>query len=111
MGRPETHVDPSEGPRQRFAYELRALRRSAGNPPCREPADRAEYSGTTLSKAARGLGFPSFAVTLAPGPVGVAGAAGVAGLSGHKPKTAMLSMVAGTCTASGFWLGRSLQNA
>ncbi|MGK5447333.1 helix-turn-helix domain-containing protein [Streptomyces radiopugnans] len=65
MGRPETTIDPSEGRLQRFAYELRALKRSAGNPSYRELASRANYSGTTLSEAARGLNFPSLAVTLA----------------------------------------------
>ncbi|MEV6419715.1 helix-turn-helix transcriptional regulator [Streptomyces sp. NPDC051662] len=179
MGRPETHIDPSEGSLQLFAYELRALRRSAGNPSYRQLASRAKYSGTTLSEAARGLSFPSLAVTLAyvgacggdtahwrtywqetdtalktaetravhdcpkptggvddllasdpvtlressrrrllvrylpavAGLVGVAGAAGMAGLSGHRPKTATLGVVAGTCMVSGFWLGRTIQDA
>ncbi|MFF3307937.1 helix-turn-helix domain-containing protein [Streptomyces sp. NPDC002952] len=65
MGRPETRIDPSEGPLQSFAYELRAIRRSAGNPSYRELASRANYSGTTLSEAARGLSLPSLEVTLA----------------------------------------------
>ncbi|WTZ88058.1 helix-turn-helix domain-containing protein [Streptomyces sp. NBC_01384] len=50
---------------QSFAYELRALRRSVGNPSYRELASRANYSGTTLSEAARGLSLPSLEVTLA----------------------------------------------
>lgn len=185
MGRPETRIDPSEGPLQSFAYELRALRRSVGNPAYRELASRANYSGTTLSEAARGLSLPSLEVTLAyvracdgdvgfwgrywketdaalrasdtpdlrtsevlPEPVavhmkmpypvdspkgasdgmrnpaplkailpvfaGLAGATGMvslAGLAGSKPKAAALTFVAGTCVASGFWLGRSLRNA
>ncbi|MFF9351628.1 helix-turn-helix domain-containing protein [Streptomyces sp. NPDC014734] len=65
MGRPETCIDPSEGPLQSFAYELRTLRRSAGNPSYRELASRANYSGTTLSEAARGVSLPSLEVTLA----------------------------------------------
>lgn len=185
MGRPETRIDPSEGPLQSFAYELRALRSSVGNPSYRELASRANYSGTTLSEAARGLSLPSLEVTLAyvgacegdvgfwrrywketdaalrasgtpglrtsrvlrepvaahtnmphpldspkatshgirnpdhlkvimPALAGLAGAtgmAGVAGLVGSKPKAAALTFVAGTCIASGFWLGRSLRNA
>lgn len=184
MGRPETRIDPTEGPLQSFAYELRALRRSVGNPSYRELASRANYSGTTLSEAARGLSLPSLEVTLAyvracdgdvvrwgrywketdaalrdsgppdllasdalpapvavrtnthhsanppeggadgtrnpaplkailPALVGIAGAtgmAGLAGLAGSKPKAAALTFVAGTCAASGFWLGRSLRN-
>ncbi|MGV9252864.1 helix-turn-helix domain-containing protein [Streptomyces sp. NPDC003697] len=183
MGRPETRIDPSEGPLQSFAYELRALRRSVGNPSYRELASRANYSGTTLSEAARGLGLPSLEVALAyvracegdvvfwrrywketdaalraseapdlgdsevlaepahtkmPDPVdspkrasheardrdplkailpalaGLAGATGMAaaaGVADSKPKAAALTFVAGTCIASGFWLGRSLRNA
>ncbi|WP_107061733.1 helix-turn-helix domain-containing protein [Streptomyces cellulosae] len=65
MGRPETHLDPTQGPLQGFAYKLRALRKSVGNPSYRELASRANYSGTTLSEAARGLSLPSLEVTLA----------------------------------------------
>jgi hypothetical protein len=196
MGRPETHLDPSEGPLQSFAFELRALRRSVGNPSYRELASRANYSGTTLSEAARGLSLPSLDVTLAyvracegdpvfwrkkwteteaalgaanrpanrpadrpatrarsavaesatsltpaphpeyrsasalagrlaaarlrrtlPALAGIAGVAGVAGMVGTaklvngKPKATALTALAGTCIASGFWLGRSLRDA
>lgn len=191
MGRPETRIDPSEGPLQSFAYELRGLRRAVGNPSYRELAGRANYSGTTLSEAARGLSLPSLEVTLAyvracggdavfwrrfwketdaalraadthgldtsevfsepaaapvkaPHPVdspqgtsvrrhppaqkrvpghmkailpvlaglaGATGMAGMAGLVGSRPKAAALTFVAGTCMASGFWLGRSLRDA
>ncbi|MDN0194002.1 helix-turn-helix transcriptional regulator [Streptomyces sp. S.PNR 29] len=185
MGRPETHLDPSEGPLQSFAYELRALRRSVGNPSYRELASRANYSGTTLSEAARGLSLPSLDVTLAyvracegdpvfwrrkwaeteaalgaanrpaararsavaesatsltPAPhpgyrrasalddrpaaarlrrtlpalagiASVAGMVGTAKLVGGNPKTTALTALAGTCIASGFWLGRSLRDA
>src|SRR3954451_5989366 len=65
MGRPETHLNPADGPLQRFAYDLRKLRTSVGNPSYRLLASRANYSGTTLSEAARGLSLPSLEVTLA----------------------------------------------
>nr|WP_308407874.1 helix-turn-helix domain-containing protein [Streptomyces somaliensis] len=65
MGRRETPVDPSAGPVQRFAYELRELRREAGGPTYREMARRAHYSVTSLSQAAAGESLPSLAVTLA----------------------------------------------
>lgn len=50
--------------------------------------------------------FPAVA-----GAVGVAGIAGVAGLTGCRPRTATLTVVAGACMASGFWLGRKLRYA
>lgn len=65
MGRPESHIDPAEGPLQRFAYDLRTLRKSAGSPSYRALASLANYSGTSLSEAARGVSFPSLDVTLA----------------------------------------------
>ncbi|AEW98573.1 helix-turn-helix domain-containing protein [Streptantibioticus cattleyicolor] len=65
MPRPERPIDPSAGPAQRFALELRRLRQAAGNPSYRTMAEHAHYSGATLSEAARGLGLPSLAVTLA----------------------------------------------
>ncbi|MFF1918364.1 helix-turn-helix domain-containing protein [Streptomyces sp. NPDC058239] len=64
MGRPETPINPEEGPLQSFAHGLRALRRAAGNPSYRQLATRANYSGTSLSEAARGLSLPSLDVTL-----------------------------------------------
>ncbi|MFF4572032.1 helix-turn-helix domain-containing protein [Streptomyces sp. NPDC001410] len=180
-------MNPSDGPLQSFAYELRTLRRSVGNPSYRELARRANYSGTTLSEAARGLSLPSLDVTLAyvracegdpdfwqkywketevalrgadspahgahgaraesprppaaapchahahartgalaarPAPArlrlplsalaGIAGVAGVAGaaqLVSSRPKATALTVMAGTCIASGFWLGRNLRDA
>ncbi len=65
MGRPERPVDPTAGPLQRFAYELRQLRRQAGNPSYRQMARRAHYSATALSEAAGGEKLPSRHVTRA----------------------------------------------
>ncbi len=64
MGRRERPVDPNAGPVQRFAYELRKLRREAYGITYREMARRAHYSVTSLSQAAAGEQFPSLAVTL-----------------------------------------------
>ncbi|MEU8652766.1 helix-turn-helix transcriptional regulator [Streptomyces sp. NPDC048737] len=65
MPRPETPIDPSAGPVERFAYDLRQLRKAAGNPSYREMSAAVHFSGTTLSEAARGKRHPSLAVTLA----------------------------------------------
>ncbi len=65
MPRPERPVDPGEGAVQRFAWELRRLRQSAGNPGYRDMARRAHYSASTLAQAARGEKLPSLAVALA----------------------------------------------
>ncbi|KRV49101.1 hypothetical protein AQ490_21645 [Wenjunlia vitaminophila] len=65
MGRRETPLDPDAGPVQRFAFELRALRRQAGGITYRAMAATAGYSVTTLSRAAAGEQLPSLAVTLA----------------------------------------------
>ncbi|MFE6866603.1 helix-turn-helix domain-containing protein [Kitasatospora sp. NPDC057692] len=64
-GRPERPLDPDAGPVEAFAHALRALRREAGNPSYRWIADRAHYSHTVLSDAARGERLPTLAVTLA----------------------------------------------
>ncbi|MGP4010772.1 nSTAND1 domain-containing NTPase [Streptomyces sp. 4N124] len=65
MGRRETPVDPNAGPVQRFAYDLRKVRREAGGLTYREMARRTHYSVTALSQAAAGEQLPSLAVTLA----------------------------------------------
>ncbi|MEU0804571.1 hypothetical protein [Streptomyces sp. NPDC005970] len=65
MGRRESPLDPSAGPVQRFAYELRKLRSEAGGPTYRAMAHRVPYSVTTLSRAAAGEQLPSLPVTLA----------------------------------------------
>ncbi|MGA4928987.1 helix-turn-helix domain-containing protein [Streptomyces incarnatus] len=63
--RPERLLDPTAGPLEAFAHDLRALRRRAGNPSYRTMAKRAHYSVSTLAEAARGLHKPSLKVTLA----------------------------------------------
>nr|EIF91353.1 putative WD-40 repeat protein [Streptomyces tsukubensis NRRL18488] len=65
MGRREKPLDPGAGPVQRFAYELRELRRSAGGPSYRAMARDAPYTAPTLSAAASGEKLPSLAVALA----------------------------------------------
>ncbi|MFJ2441714.1 MULTISPECIES: hypothetical protein [unclassified Streptomyces] len=62
MGRPERPVDPTAGPTQRFAHELRELRRAAGGPSYRTMAEGAGFTAATLSKAASGERLPSLAV-------------------------------------------------
>ncbi|MFC5802616.1 helix-turn-helix domain-containing protein [Streptomyces formicae] len=58
-------MDPTAGPLEEFAHDLRRLRRQAGNPSYRTMAKSAHYSVATLSEAARGLHKPSLQVTLA----------------------------------------------
>ncbi|MFE7135339.1 hypothetical protein ACFVIM_31215 [Streptomyces sp. NPDC057638] len=65
MGRRERPVDPTAGPVQRFACELRGLRRAAGGATYRDLAARAGYSAVTLARAAGGERLPSLPVTLA----------------------------------------------
>ncbi|GAA2420805.1 helix-turn-helix domain-containing protein [Streptomyces coeruleofuscus] len=65
MGRREKPVDPSAGPVQRLAHDLRLLREKAGKPPYREMAERAGYSMTALSQAAAGDQLPTLAVARA----------------------------------------------
>lgn len=65
MPRPERPVDPEGGVVQRFAVELRNLRKSAGSPGYRELARLAQYSSTSLAQAARGENLPTLALTLA----------------------------------------------
>jgi WD40 repeat protein len=65
MGRPERALDPDAGPVQRFALELRKLRREAGQPGYRELSRRAHYSVTALSEAAGGEALPTLEVALA----------------------------------------------
>jgi len=65
MPRPERPLDPDAGVVQRFAWELRELRRRAGNLGYRELARRAHYSASALAQAARGEVLPSLAVALA----------------------------------------------
>lgn len=65
MGRPERLLDPGSGPVQSFAADLRELRKSCGSPTYRTLANRAHYSHTVISDAARGERLPTLAVTLA----------------------------------------------
>jgi hypothetical protein len=65
MPRPERPIDPSEGPVQKFATDLRKLRAEAGNPTYRKMADLVFFSKTTLSAAASGNRMPSWEATAA----------------------------------------------
>ena len=65
MGRLERPVDPGDGPVHRFAADLRAVRRAAGNPTYRELANRSHYSPSALSRAASGQALPTLEVTVA----------------------------------------------
>ena len=65
MPRPERPLDPSAGPKEYFAYDLRQLRFGAGQPSYKQLAERAHYSRTSLSEAAGGRAFPSWEVTRA----------------------------------------------
>lgn len=65
MGRRELPLDPAAGPVQRFAHELRELRRQAGGITYRAMAQRTECSAPTLSRAASGEQLPSLPVALA----------------------------------------------
>lgn len=65
MGRPETVIDPTEGPVQQFSMELRELRRKAGSPTYREMSKRVHYSVAALSEAARGTRRPTLEITRA----------------------------------------------
>ncbi|MBE3202336.1 helix-turn-helix domain-containing protein [Frankia sp. CH37] len=65
MARQQRPVDPSAGPVQEFAHDLRQLREKAGQPTYRVLAKSAGYSATTLSEAAGGARLPTLDVTLA----------------------------------------------
>ncbi|MFJ8435527.1 helix-turn-helix domain-containing protein [Kitasatospora sp. NPDC094019] len=58
-------MDPTAGPVERFASELRELRGEAGNVTYRVMAGRTRYSVATLSRAAGGQQLPSLPVVLA----------------------------------------------
>jgi len=65
MPRNEEFLDPGAGPLASFAWDLRALRESAGRVPYRVLAKRAGFCASTLSVAASGAKLPSLDVTLA----------------------------------------------
>ncbi|WP_276147340.1 WD40 repeat domain-containing protein [Streptomyces sp. CC0208] len=58
-------MDPGAGPVQRFAHELRSLRRDGGSPSYRTMAQRTGLSVTALSRAASGERLASAAVVRA----------------------------------------------
>ncbi|GAA0943268.1 hypothetical protein GCM10009576_082400 [Streptomyces rhizosphaericus] len=64
-GRPESPLDPSAGPAQRLAFELRKLRAEAGSPTYRAMAARTGHGASTLSEAAAGERLPTLPVVLA----------------------------------------------
>ncbi len=64
-GRPESPLDPNEGPIQRLAFEMRKLREEAGRPSYREMARRTGLGASTLSQAAAGERLVTLAVVLA----------------------------------------------
>ncbi|MFE0170985.1 hypothetical protein ACFWZ2_01605 [Streptomyces sp. NPDC059002] len=65
MGRREKPLEPTAGPVQRLAHELRKLRVDAGGPTYREMARRVPYAAPTLSAAAAGERLPTLPVLLA----------------------------------------------
>ncbi|WP_306370103.1 helix-turn-helix transcriptional regulator [Nocardiopsis sp. CC223A] len=65
MARPETKIDPENGPIGLFASKLRDLRKQSGSPTYRDLAKKTNYSVATLSEAARGCRRPTLDVTLA----------------------------------------------
>ncbi|MFH8350386.1 hypothetical protein [Streptomyces sp. NPDC018045] len=65
MGRQELPLDPTAGPVQRFAHELRTLRREAGGITYRAMAQRVACSAPTLSRAASGEQLASLSTVLA----------------------------------------------
>jgi WD40 repeat protein/transcriptional regulator with XRE-family HTH domain len=59
VGRPESPLEPADGPLQRLAFELRTLRAEAGSPTYREMAERTGCGASTLSQAAGGERLPT----------------------------------------------------
>jgi transcriptional regulator with XRE-family HTH domain len=65
MARQERPVDPTAGPLQSLAYDLRKLRVENGGPTYRALARKTGYSASTLSEAASGNRKPTLDVLLA----------------------------------------------
>ncbi|SCL29639.1 Protein of unknown function [Micromonospora nigra] len=65
MARAERPLDPTAGPLQAFAADLRALRDRAGRPTYQALARRAHRSASSLSEAAGGRRLPTLDTTLA----------------------------------------------
>ncbi len=64
MARPEKEIDPTEGPLQSFAYDLRALRNKKGLT-YRQMADETWYSPSALAAVVNGKKLPKLDVVLA----------------------------------------------
>ncbi len=64
-GRPESPLDPNDGPVPQLAFELRKLREEAGRPSYREMARIAGFGVSTLSQAAAGERLATLPVVLA----------------------------------------------
>jgi hypothetical protein len=65
VGRPERPLDGTDDPIEAFAFDLRELRKQAGNPSYRELARTALFVASVLSSAASGHRLPTLQVTLA----------------------------------------------
>jgi hypothetical protein len=65
MGRPERPLDANSDPVAAFAFDLRELRKRAGNPTYRELARSALFAPSVLSSAASGHRLPTLPVVLA----------------------------------------------
>ena len=62
MGRRESQLSPHDPELERFARDLRELRRTAGSPSYRSLSQLAHYSASALSTAANGRALPSLPV-------------------------------------------------
>src|SRR5512142_1168851 len=65
MARQQKKLDPTNGPLEAFAFDLRKVRADAGDPTYRALAKTAGYGATTLSEAASGTRRPTLDVVLA----------------------------------------------
>ncbi|MDX2544972.1 helix-turn-helix domain-containing protein [Streptomyces sp. WI04-05B] len=62
MGRRESSIDPTRGVLERFAHDLRLLRRQAGSPSYQQLAGHTHFASSTLAACASGKRLPSAAV-------------------------------------------------
>ncbi|WP_105975130.1 helix-turn-helix domain-containing protein [Streptomyces geranii] len=62
MGRRESSIDPTRGVLERFAHDLRLLRRQAGSPSYQQLAAHTHFASSTLAACASGKRLPSAAV-------------------------------------------------
>ncbi|MGJ5893867.1 helix-turn-helix domain-containing protein [Streptomyces niveiscabiei] len=65
MGRRESRIDPTLGVLERFAHDLRGLRRQAGSPSYQQLAAHTHFAASTLAACASGKRLPSAAVLAA----------------------------------------------